>query len=405
MAYYDIDLLRALMVNKLNDQSIFLASFYEQIQDEQQIERYVETIKELISLQNREQDSSGYKAMGIISQNGNADILNIRQNYIAPLEFNVRFDIEVNDRDYVLTKIRTLIDDLRGRKFDIIQLTNGSYVFPAMPTIDTTTDKMIVNQTNFLPQVNWTLFTPSTSIDPTNPTNDATLISDIVAKHVIPNTMNWTFYFIHNNKLWTRRITRTGESSFTLTTAVEVGTINAQYKLSLSFNGIQSQEPFINNGVDRVFLFFGGTATITDRNVALGNDIITTIIQVGKDTGAIHIVEPTELTGSLDVNDDTYPLWTTGYQSVDRNMAIANKVSYSFVFDRTIPLFLDLYKYGRYGSGASTYAQQIFTIKEYRYSFGTILVDKFYAKLGQVNTQNTNGDVMTISLLFKVGAY
>jgi hypothetical protein len=130
MAYYDIDLLRALMVNKLNDQSIFLASFYEQIQDEQQIERYVETIKELISLQNREQDSSGYKAMGIISQNGNADILNIRQNYIAPLEFNVRFDIEVNDRDYVLTKIRTLIDDLRGRKFDVIQLTNGKLCFP-----------------------------------------------------------------------------------------------------------------------------------------------------------------------------------------------------------------------------------------------------------------------------------
>jgi hypothetical protein len=86
-------------------------------------------------------------------------------------------------------------------------------------------------------------------------------------------------------------------------------------------------------------------------------------------------------------------------------MAISNKVSYSFVFDKTIPLFLDLYKYGRYGSCSGTYAQQVFTIKEYRYDFGGVVVDKFYAKLGTVSTQNTNGDVMMISVLFKVGAY
>jgi hypothetical protein len=54
MAIYDIDLLRALFVDKLNDPTIFLASFYEQIQDEEQINRYVDTIKELLALQNRE---------------------------------------------------------------------------------------------------------------------------------------------------------------------------------------------------------------------------------------------------------------------------------------------------------------------------------------------------------------
>ena len=82
MAIYDIDLLRQLFVDKLNYNTIFLASFYEQIQDEQQIERYVETIKELLSLQNREKSVSNYKAMGIIAQSGNAEIINIKQNYI-----------------------------------------------------------------------------------------------------------------------------------------------------------------------------------------------------------------------------------------------------------------------------------------------------------------------------------
>jgi hypothetical protein len=178
----------------------------------------------------------------------------------------------------------------------------------------------------------------------------------------------------------------------------------------MSFNGIQSQEPYINNGVDRVFLFFGGSATIVDNNVTLGNDIITTTIQKGKDTGTIFAVEPTELTGSLDVSDDTFQTWANGYQSIDRNMAIANKVSYSFVFDRSNTFYEELYKYGRYGAGAGSpsvvgLAQIELTVKEYRYSFGVLTIDKFYAKLGSVNTQNTNGDVMTISILLKVGAY
>jgi hypothetical protein len=173
----------------------------------------------------------------------------------------------------------------------------------------------------------------------------------------------------------------------------------------LSFNGIQSQEPYINNGVDRVFLFFGGSATIVDSNVTLGNDIITTTIQKGKNTGTIFTVEPTELTGSLDVSDDTFQTWANGYQSIDRNMAIANKVSYSFVFDRNNTFYEELYKYGRYGFGSGSLAQLILTVKEYRYSFGVLTIDKFYAKLGSVNTQNTNGDVMTISILLKVGAY
>jgi hypothetical protein len=61
--------------------------------------------------------------------------------------------------------------------------------------------------------------------------------------------------------------------------------------------------------------------------------------------------------------------------------------------------------YGRYGENSELFTQLTITAKEYRLSFGRLEVDKFYAKLGSVNTQNTNGDVMTISILLKVGAY
>jgi hypothetical protein len=144
MEVYEIDLLRALFVDKLNDSSIFLASFYEQTQDQEQISRYVDTIRDLIALQNREKSESDYKAMGIISQSGDAEILNIKTNYIVPTGYQVRLDIELSDRDYVLQKIKTLINELRGRKFEVILLDDGSVIFiPAMPTIDTATSNKL----------------------------------------------------------------------------------------------------------------------------------------------------------------------------------------------------------------------------------------------------------------------
>jgi hypothetical protein len=390
------------MVDKLNDNSIFLASFYEQIQDEEQITRYVDSIKELIALQNSEKSKSGYKAMGIISQSGSADILNIKQNYIVPLEYDVRLDIEITDRDYVLGKIKQLIDDLRGRKFDVIQLVSGQVVVPVIPTINTTTDKIVLANNVFVSR--------TATISPNDTTTKNEIIADINNRFQFDLSVTYTIYQINSPasnvfNLVSRTFRKDIGSTNILSDVTVIGTIESENKISMSFNGIQSQEPYINNGVDRVFLFFGGSATIVDNNVTLGNDIITTTIQKGKDTGTIFIVEPTELTGGLDVSDDTFQTWTTGYESIDRNMAIANKVSYSFVFDRNNTFYEELYKYGRYGFGSGSLAQLILTVKEYRYSFGVLTVDKFYAKLGNVNTQNTNGDVMTISILLKVGAY
>jgi hypothetical protein len=416
MAIYDIDLLRALFVDKLDDNTIFLASFYEQIQDEQQIERYVETIKELLSLQNREKSVSNYKAMGIIAQSGSAEIINIKQNYISPLEYQARFDIELSDRDYVLGKLKTLINDLRGRKFDLIQLANGTTKVITPNIINTTTDKpqIRLGGTSLTTQPNF--MTIIGSYNPTTATTDWS--NDIDAQfHNYATTNPFSnvgidagFWFIYNNKLYYRTLRLVSPpSSYSYGTAVEVGTIEALYKLSLSFDGIQSQEPYINNGVDRVFLFFGGSATVVEHKVSLGNDIVLNTIQVGKNTGTIYTVEPTEIPASLSVSDDTFQTYANGYRTQDRNLAIGNKMAYSFIYDNTIALYNDLYAYARFGTTptgtASTLPQQEFTIKEYRYSFGVLITNTFYAKLGDVATSNTNGDVMTISVNFKIGDY
>jgi hypothetical protein len=399
MAIYDIDLLRALFVDKLNDNTIFLASFYEQIQDDEQINRYVDTIKELLALQNREKSESNYKAMGIIAQSGNAEIINIKQNYISPLEYQARFDIELSDRDYVLGKLKTLINDLRGRKFDLIQLTNQQIVIPKEPIINIGNGK--INLENNI------LIGPDFG---TSNIGSSDVISEIVAKYNFSNNTLYTFYIIRDvafggpyNLI---RATFQRVSGFdSVVELVSLGEISNRWKLSLSFDGIQSQEPFINNGVDRVFLFFGGSATIVESKVSLGNDIILNTIQVGKNTGTTFTVEPTEIPASLSVSDDTFQTYANGYRTQDRNMAIGNKMAYSFIYDNTISLYNDLYTYARFGTNASTYTQQVFTIKEYRYSFGVLTTNTFFAKLGDVATSNTNGDVMTISVNFKIGDY
>jgi hypothetical protein len=463
MAIYDIDLLRALFVDKLNDNTIFLASFYEQIQDEQQIERYVDSIKELLALQNREKSESNYKAMGIVAQSGSAEIINIKQNYISPLEYQARFDIELTDRDYVLGKLKTLINDLRGRKFDLALRSTGEVVVFQEPSG--------YNDLHTLPIITSKMYIPYTGTDPATAANFFahlktrvvlnrakanidqviyftyqgnfystiykyslfnTTASDITAYNATTEQAQSTINTISNSTAlsgilfgWMNVSSRTSRGvlriqatdtglyhyySVTLgtetrTTLVNLGTNPTLYKLSLSFDGIQSQEPYINNGVDRVFLFFGGSATVVEANVSLGNDIVLNTIQVGNDEGTIFTVEPTEIPSSLSVSDDTFQTYTNGYRSQDRNLAIGNKMAYSFIYDNTIALYNDLYTYARFGTNAGTYAQQVFTIKEYRYSFGIVVINTFYAKLGDVATSNTNGDVMTISVNFKIGDY
>ena len=403
MATYDIDLLRAIFVDKLNDSSIFLASFYEQIEDEQSVSRYVQNIKDMIALQNREKSVSNYKAMGIISQAGSAEILNIKSNYISPLEYQVRLDIELSDRDYVVDKIKTLIANTKGSKFDLIALTNGDVKVILPNEINTTTNKLTRREGATAVQ-NFMAITGS--YNPTTATTD--WLNDILVNfNSFANVGAITrFWFVYQGKLYQRSITyTTAPSTYTYGTATEVGTLEGIYKLSLSFNGIQSDEPFLNNGLDRVFVFFGGSATIVKDNVSFGNDIVKTTIQVGKDTGTIYDVEPLEIPASLNINDDGFSLYANGFQSIDRNMAIQNKLSYSFVFDYNNALYRDFYKLSRYGSGAATYTNLIFTITEYRYALGALVVDKFYAKLGDGGVQNTNGDVITLNVSFKVGAY
>lgn len=388
---YDIDIVRAILDFKIADSTIFLASFYEQIQDEQEIARYVDTIKELVALQNQEKDKSLYKAMGIVSQSGSNEILNISSRYVSPLEYMCRFDIELEDRDYVLGKIKDAIALLRGKKFDLAMLTTGTIKVFNNPTIVASATKATISDYCYLG------LAPS---DPTNASNKSAIFTYLDGLFTYTAGTTYNCYIKFGNNLHTLVFNKTANTL----TATSLGAIDELLKVSLSFNGIQSQEPYINNGLDRIWLFFSGSATITDSYVMLGNDIIQTTLKASTSGATEYLVEPMEMPSALAINDDTYQTWTTAYQTIDRNLGISNKVSYSFVYDTSSALMNELYKLARYGS-STLVLNDYFTIKEYRWAFGVLIVDTFYGLIGDCQAQNTNGDVMTLSVAFKVGKY
>lgn len=397
---YDIDVLRAVITHVIDDTTFRLSSFYEQTEDEQQIERYVDTLKDLIALQNNEKIVSGYKATGIISQRGEAELLNIRSNYIAPLEYTCRFNLELLDRDYVLGKIKTALAAMRGRKYDCALMSDGSVIVFDNPEIYIGTDTLPELCDNMLFK---------TAYDPVN--DVVHFYDDLVA------TCHLTVGLEYNLYVWYAPTPTAAKTLYSLTfvdatspqnptiTLTALGAAEQFIKVSMSFNGIQSQQPITDNGLDRIWLYFNGSATIVDSGVMLGNDIIETIVvssQVGG--SAPQYIEPLELPSALAIDDDTYQTWSSSYMTMERNLGFKIALNYTLVADMSQLLPAALYAYARYGGGI-TDPDGTWAIKECRWAFGVLTIDEIDAKLGAVAIVNSNSDVVTLKVEFKVGAY
>ena len=127
---FPIDFIRQILEQKLfmehlKDENLFggkdqmsLISFYEQLQSQAEVDRFVETFRDLTSQQNR----MGLIGNGIIISPENPTYTNIYSSLIIPLTFTCDIRCSVEDRDQMIWTINNLIDKLKGRKVDIAQL-------------------------------------------------------------------------------------------------------------------------------------------------------------------------------------------------------------------------------------------------------------------------------------------
>ena len=100
---------------------VSLLSFYEQLVQQDDVDRFTEIYKDLIDQQNR----TGLIANGVIVSPENPTITNLNQCTIVPLSFTATFRCTLEDRDLVLESLNHAIELLKGRKRDIAEFDNG----------------------------------------------------------------------------------------------------------------------------------------------------------------------------------------------------------------------------------------------------------------------------------------
>jgi hypothetical protein len=411
MEIYDIDLVRAVFTSVLDDESIFMTSFYESLEDPDALERYGKKVWELAN----EQNKVDYKARGVVYQQGEADIVNIKSRYMCPFAYGLRLDVAMEDRDYVNAKLLDLIENVKGRKFDIAIGGSGEKYVSVSPHINSLgkmelADNVYINYTG-------TTYKLSNEADWDN------LSADIFG----------------GTKSWYRPSTHTsGEIVYTVymevygaTTLVPrqlyrvevlVGTEGGGYadivkadllettitkrKATMSINGLQKTEPFMTSGVERVMILLSGQATITDEYVMLGNDIIETYIKVG--SGSYYLVEPLEMPTSVKVGDtnNTYNS-VSSPKGITHNNTIENAVSYTFNIDKSNALLTSFMYLALNQSFVSPLVNEnsVFTILNYDYQFGTLVAITSKAKLDDINIMNTPADILNLKVMFKLGDY
>ena len=97
---------------------IAIHSFYEQLKDKEQVDRFVKTYQDLVYQQNR----TGLIGNAILTSPENPTITNLYSDFIVPLQWACSMRVKLSDRDQMVDTLYNLIDKLRGKKFDVAQL-------------------------------------------------------------------------------------------------------------------------------------------------------------------------------------------------------------------------------------------------------------------------------------------
>ena len=97
---------------------VALFSLYEQLLSGEDVDRYVETFRELTEQQNR----SSLILNGVLSAPENPTITNIYSSMIIPMDYTCVFKCKTSNRDQALETMNNMIEKMKGRKVDIAEL-------------------------------------------------------------------------------------------------------------------------------------------------------------------------------------------------------------------------------------------------------------------------------------------
>ena len=384
-----------------------LFSFYEQLAEGEEVDRFIENYGDLISQQNR----SSLILNGVITAPENPQIINIHTHDIRPLEFRVGFRLNVLNRDMAIDTIENMFSVLKGRKRDVALFDSGK-LFMLGTIANNVKGSPKISSGDFIGTID-----SLENID-TNVKAKLTSIQTLLGSYVNDAT---TLYFENAFKLYKVDYNQ-NNNTWVLDETFEYHAKSfAKYKVSISFDTTRVDEPRTLNGEEPVTISFGGSATLVSAEVELGNDLTKvsfkkSLIKAQTNislTDSVHWLEPLEMPNNLGIASEINQLASSNFLQGKQNTGINPTISYSFVLDKSEPLIYQWWKYARYGiqgkeTDNPTYStgvtpNTIYEIVEYWSSWGTIEKITYNAKATEnVEVENTESDAISIKLNFEV---
>ena len=429
---FPIEFVREILERKLLDEhlqanslfggkdQIALCSFYEQLKSQEEVDRFVETYRDLSEQQNR----LGLIGNGVILSPENPTYTNLYSATIIPMTWTCSIRCTLGNRDQMVNTINNLSEKLKGRKLDMVQLSvqdeNGatSYVPFVVGTLG--------QYSSSIPYINNGDFVGYTSI-----TNMSSKINELVANGLTMPTLSTTqtlwVYFIYNGVLRVAlNYYDSASSSRKWKTISDDGTygnvvfppennVVNLWKVSMSFDSLRCDEPRNLNAEEYCEISFGGSATIVNNGVKLGNDLIKVKVSKTKivsnpditfDSNSTYL-EPLEMPSGNNANTNPISLVSNKFLANTHTDSVALSLQYTFICDDNIDLLSQWFDYARYGAQGLTVndisPNIIYTITEYWSACGEFKSKTFKAKIVEsIDIENTESDTLTISVPFQL---
>ena len=390
-----------------------LMSFYEQLQKDEEVDRYVDIYRDLVDQQNR----TGLIMNGTIIAPENPQIMNINSALIIPLTFTCDFRVALGNRDNAIATIDTLMK-IRGRHCDIAEFDNGELLMVGT----------IANQVLGTPYVRVGDFIGI--VDMANlQTSVGGIFTNLTALGISHETwvVGETYYFVQSDDLdeLHKIVYAYDETNQVNYWAVDEsyehnGQHFEKYKVSISFDTMRIDEPHNLNADEYCTISFGGSATVVNKDVALGNDLTKLGIKKYKIladgstitfTDTYHWLEPLEMPSGLGISGQISQLASHNFIQNKHNDGINPNFEYSFVLDKSETLIKQLWKYARYGiqgTLGNSYSDGVspntlYKIQEIWSYWGEIEIFEFVAKAtDNIDIDNTESDSLTLKLTFEM---
>lgn len=503
-----------------NQVNIF--SFYEQLKNQEQVDRFVETFRDLSDQQNR----TGIILNGVLVAPENPTITNLYSSLIIPMTWTCSLRCLLENRDQGIVTINNLIEQLKGKKVDIAQLNcvdenHTKYTVPFMvgtigqgepePTLKNGDYVGSVNSDNDVSNLLVALREKGVNVD------NASLLyceHDGVLKVAKKGTGDQLYtndavivqqYYDDHDRLYKARVYFTSEEFFDdipllvypKTGTVDVSLINDEtrtvecnidvisceldaynhvkitmdfnfkekisdsiiedgvtfadcdiyyieysfieddgtildivfppehesfekYKLSFSFDAIRCDEPRNLNEKEYCELSFGGSATLVNDKVKLGNDLLKVSFHKNKiianpnidlSNSSIYYLEPLEMPSGSNANTQISQLMSNKFISNSHTDSLALTLQYTFIADDDALLLKQWFNYARYGTQDTTNQSIdnrispniIYDTIEYWCSWGNYETKEILTKIvGDISIENTESDTLTISLSMQI---